>query len=172
MIQIRPIRVSDAHAFREVLDAVCRERRYLATFEAPALEDTRKFVASNVRNKIPQFVAEADGKVVGWCDVIPGKAGRSHVGTLGMGVHRNYRSRRIGVGLLETTLAEARRIGLEKIELSAHASNLVAIALYRKLGFIDEGVRRRGWLVDGIHEDLVLMALDLRAPAIPETTGA
>ena len=78
---------------------------------------------------------------------------------------REYRGRKIGVSLLETTLAEARRIGLEKIELSVHASNLVAIALYRKLGFVEEGIRRRGWRVDGIYEDIVLMALDLSGRA-------
>ncbi len=160
-MKIRPIRNADAPRFREVVDAVCRERKYLATFEAPPLEDTRKFVASNVRNKLPQWVAEADGKVVGWCDVIPGRAGRSHVGTLGMGVLREYRGRRIGVSLLEAVIADSRRIGLGKIELSVHATNLVAIALYRKLGFVEEGVRRQGWLVNGTYEDIVLMALDL-----------
>jgi RimJ/RimL family protein N-acetyltransferase len=39
------------------------------------------------------------------------------------------------------------------------ASNANAIALYRKLGFVEEGVRRRARLLDDRYEDSVEMAL-------------
>jgi RimJ/RimL family protein N-acetyltransferase len=54
-------------------------------------------------------------------------------------------------------------VGLEKIELTVHASNEPAIALYRSLGFEEEGKRRRGWLVDGAYDDIVLLGLDLKS---------
>ena len=98
-MKIRPIRKADAPRFHEMLDAVCKERKYLAAFEAPSPEEVRKFIDLNVREKIPRFFEEVDGRLVGWCDVIPGPVSRSHVGTLGMGVLRDYLGRRIGVGL-------------------------------------------------------------------------
>src|SRR5580704_8669681 len=107
MISIRPIREADAESFRETLDAVCRERKYLARSEAPPLESVRKFVEANVRAAHPQFVAEEGGRVVGWCDALPDqqKFGRAHVAILGMGVLRDYRGQKIGVRLIEAVIA-------------------------------------------------------------------
>jgi ribosomal protein S18 acetylase RimI-like enzyme len=170
MVIIRQIRLTDAEAFREALDKVCRERRYLAAFEAPALEDVQSFIASNVKLGHPQFVAEHTGRVVGWCDAIPGEiaSGTAHVGRLGMGVVPDFRGKRIGLRLLEATIEMAKTSKLEKIELSVYASNIPAIRLYRKLGFEEEGLKKRGRLVDGVYDDVLLLALELnRIEGVP-----
>ena len=166
MITIREIREADAPAFRQALDSVCRERKYLATMEAPPEDRVRTFVTSNVSSGFPQFVAEEDGKILGWCDAIPGDAssGTAHIGRLGMGVIKDYRGKKLGRRLLEATIEKARRIGLEKIELSVYSSNSSAIALYEKQGFAVEGRKKRGRFVDGVYEDVLLMALVLKGP--------
>lgn len=38
------------------------------------------------------------------------------------------------------------------------ASNTAAAALYRKVGFVEEGTRRMAILVDGIYHDEIIMA--------------
>jgi ribosomal protein S18 acetylase RimI-like enzyme len=163
-IMIRLIRETDVPAFHEALDAVCRERKYLAGLEAPPLENVRKFIESNVKSGHPQFVAEADGRIVGWCDAIPGiaSAGTAHVGHLGMGVLDEFRGQKIGQRLLEATIEMAQRIGIEKIELSVYSANAPAISLYRKMGFVEEGRKRQGRLVDGVYDDVLLMALNVK----------
>jgi ribosomal protein S18 acetylase RimI-like enzyme len=162
MTTIRAIAKEDIPAFREVLDSVARERKYLAMLEAPPLDAAQAFIMGIIKAGHAQFVAETDGKIVGWCDAVPGAAGTAHIANLGMGVHRDFRGRGIGRRLLETTIARVRDQGLEKIELQVYASNAAAIALYRKFGFVDEGCRKRGRLVDGVFEDVLLMALDLK----------
>ncbi len=166
MVIIRQIREEDAPAFREVLDNVCRERKYLAQLEAPSLERAQAFVSANVKADRPQFVAEVAGKLVGWCDAIPGDASSTapHVGRLGMGVLKEYRGQGIGRRLIEATIRKAIASGLEKIELTVHALNGPAIALYRGIGFVEEGRKKRSWHVDGIYDDVILMALELRQP--------
>ena len=166
MITIREIRADDVPAFRLALDSVCRERKYLAAMEAPAEDRVRTFVTENVTAGHPQFVAESDGQIVRWCDAIPGEqsAGTAHIGRLGMGVIRSHRGQGIGRRLLGATIGKARRLGQEKIELSVYASNSTAIMLYAKLGFVEEGRKVRGRLVDGVYDDVVLMALWLSEP--------
>jgi ribosomal protein S18 acetylase RimI-like enzyme len=164
MILIRSMREEDAPAFREVLDSVARERRYLGSLEAPPLENIRALVSGVVKAGHAQLVADDEGKIVGWCDALPGSvsAGAAHIARLGMGVHPAYRGRKLGRRLLEATIEKVRQAGLEKIELSVYSSNLPAIALYRKLGFVEEGRKLRGRLIDGIYDDVVLMALRLK----------
>jgi len=167
MITVRLIREEDIPGFREVLDFVARERRYPALVEAPPLESVKGFVGGIIKAGHAQFVALDEGKTVGWCDILPGEAaaGTAHVGRLGTGVHPAYRGQGLGQRLLEAAIARARERGLEKIELTVYSSNLAAIALYRKVGFVDEGCKMRGRVLDGIHDDILLMALDLRKPA-------
>ena len=133
--------------------------------EGPPLESSIKFVAGNVKSGHPQFVAEDEGAIVGWCDAIPGESGRTHIGGLGMGILKDFRGQGIGKRLLQATIDEARRISLEKIELSVYSSNEAAIALYRKAGFVDEGLKKPGRLVEGIYDDVLLMALHLNGEA-------
>jgi ribosomal protein S18 acetylase RimI-like enzyme len=169
MTLVRSIRKEDALGFRAVLDAVARERKFIARFEAPPEEGVRAFVESNVELGHPQFVAEEEGRIVGWCDALPGttSAGTAHIGHLGMGVLKNRRGNGIGGRLIEAAISGAKARGLEKIELSVYSSNQVALALYRSFGFREEGKRLRGRLVDGIYDDVLLMALDLKMPNQP-----
>ena len=161
MIEVRPITNDDIPGFRETLDAVARERRHLAMLEAPSLERMRDFIGHNIAQDHAQFVATDDNRIVGWCDITPGAHGEKHVGRLGMGVVKDYRGRGLGRKLLEATLAKARTKNFEKIELQVYASNAAGCALYRKLGFIEEGCRRRARLVDGVYDDILLLALFL-----------
>jgi RimJ/RimL family protein N-acetyltransferase len=164
MIPIRPIVEADIPSFHQALDSVCRERLYLAMLEAPPIESVRVFVNNILAQGASQFVAVEDRRVVGWCDIVPGEAnlGTAHIGRLGMGVIKSHRGQGLGRRLAEPTLARAREFGLEKIELGVFASNSVAIALYLKLGFVEEGRKRRGRKVDELCDDLVLMALHFK----------
>jgi RimJ/RimL family protein N-acetyltransferase len=158
-IEFRPSTGADAAAFRACLDAVARERRYLALVEAPPIEQVRGFLAAALARGAVQFLALSDGEVVGWCDVTPRDwEGYRHCGTLGMGVLPAYRGRGLGRELLRRTLEAARERGIERVELEVHASNEAAIGLYLRHGFEREGVKRRGRILDGRAEDILCMA--------------
>jgi RimJ/RimL family protein N-acetyltransferase len=162
LIHIRQIQESDAALFRDALDSVCRERRFLARSEAPPLANVQAFVAGNVKRDVPQFVAVEDEQIVGWCDALPGDFGTSHVGRMGIGLRKGYRRRGIGRQLMEATIKKAWELGLEKLELSVYSSNEGAITFYTKFGFEEEGRKKRGRFVDGIYDDVILMALVLK----------
>lgn len=145
--------------FHATLDVVARERKYLAFLEAPPLESTRAFVLGNLAKGAPQFVALAGDEVIGWCDITPiDRPIYAHCGTLGMGLLPSYRGKGHGKALIEAALADAGRIGLTRVELTVHASNARAFALYERVGFQSEGVKRKAFRIDGVYGDEICMA--------------
>jgi ribosomal protein S18 acetylase RimI-like enzyme len=158
--EIIPIAQSDTPAFRECLDRVARERRFLALLEAPALKSMEEFIAEGLRNGVPRVVAKAEGNLVGWCDIQTGwHHTLRHCGSLGMGVLPEFRGQGLGQRLLENCIAIARQAGVTRVELEARSDNERALSLYRRMGFEFEGVKRRGMQVDGEYKDTTAMAL-------------
>lgn len=157
---IRRIRSSDAEAFHACLDAVARERRYLAQTEAPPIERVRQFVAESAAQDAAQYVAVVGEQVVGWCDVFAHWADAlRHVGTLGMGVLPAYRGQGLGRRLLRRTLEHALHRGIFRVALEARADNERAIRLYESVGFRHEGLAPCALRFDGVFYPAVKMAL-------------
>jgi RimJ/RimL family protein N-acetyltransferase len=156
-----PIAPEHIPGFRAAVDAVAREKKYLAFLEAPPLEETTKFVLNNMEQKNPQFVVLSDGDVVGWCDVLCNtkRTVYSHCGTLGIGLLPEFRGQGIGRQLMQTTLDAAWQFGITRIELTVREHNANAIALYKSFGFKIEGLQRNAVRIDGQYQNVYAMAL-------------
>lgn len=158
--RIVPIAEYHIDGFHAAVDSVAREHRYLAFLEAPPMDATRAFVCTNIREGHPQFVAEIDGAVVGWCDIIRrDRPVFHHCGFLGIGILAQYRGLGIGRALMSATIAAAFSRGMSRIELTVRADNDRAISLYRHFGFVTEGHLRHHMLVDGQFHDSLVMSL-------------
>lgn len=159
-ISIEPISESHAEGFHACLDAVAREKRYLAQTEAPPLARVRGFVGESVKADAAQFVALEGGKVVGWCDIFPEWAQTvRHCGSLGMGVLAAYRGQGIGGQLLAACLTKAKSKGITRVTLKVRVDNAGAIRLYERAGFKLEARLRRAMLFDGVYHDELQMSL-------------
>ena len=159
-VEIVAITPDHIDSFHRTLDIVARERRYLAFLEAPPIESTRAWVLGNIEQGCPQLVAVLAGHVVGWCDVTPKpRPVHAKAGVLGMGLLPEFRHQGIGKPLILRTLGAAREFGFHRVELTVRADNANAIELYKKVGFEIEGRQRDAVQVDGVYENLVLMAM-------------
>ncbi|MBR1232334.1 GNAT family N-acetyltransferase [Bradyrhizobium sp. AUGA SZCCT0182] len=158
-IEVRQIREEDIESFHAAIDAVAREHRYLALLEAPPIERATAFVRRNIEKGYPQFVAIADREVIGWCNIPPAsREVMAHVGDLFMGLLPQWRGQGLGERLLRESLVAADAFGYLRIELGVFADNPSAAALYRKAGFVEEGIKRRAILINGVFHDEVIMA--------------
>lgn len=104
-------------------------------------------------NSLARYVvARMDGKVAAyggmWIVLDEG-----HITNIA--VHPDYRGRKIGEKLVQSMLQTARNCGVLNITLEVRASNNIARNLYKKLGFIDSGIRK-GYYSD-TGEDAVIM---------------
>jgi L-phenylalanine/L-methionine N-acetyltransferase len=158
-VTVRKIELEDAEGFWSALDSVAKEKKFVLLTEAPPFEKTRAFVQNNIEKNYAQYIAVSDGKIVGWVDAIPkAHPTMAHVGGLGMGVIAEHRGKGIGRKLLEKAIQHAWDSGLKRLELEVFADNEAAIALYKKHGFIQEGVKRFARAIDGHYQDIVVMA--------------
>jgi len=96
-------------------------------------------------------VAELAGTVVGYLCAWE-VAGELEIQNVVTGVE--FRRRGVAAVLLEELLEYSRRRAVERLLLEVRSGNLAAIALYRRYGFTESGVRR-GYYADG--EDALLM---------------
>ena len=158
---IVPIAEEHIGGFRAVVDAVARERKFLAMLEAAAPDATRAFVRGNIAAGDPQFVVLVEGRVVGWSDLLRDRLRKSmaHVGTFGIGLMPAFRGRGIGRALMTHTIEAGWALGLTRIQLSVRESNRNAIALYEKFGFVREGLHHRAVRIGDTYENTLTMAL-------------
>ena len=159
-VDIRRSVPEDFDSFYDCFAAICRERRYLAVVEPPSKEEARGFIDGARQRGMVQYVASADSRVVGWCDIIPHAwEGFRHSGRLGMGIAPEFRGKGIGRRLMDATIDGAREAGLTRVGLEVFSSNTNAIKLYERYGFEYEGRHRRGRIIDGRVEDVIMMGL-------------
>lgn len=161
-MKIIPIGIEHSEGFYECLDAVAKEKKFLAQTESQPLEKVKGFVKKSVEDDAIQFVAVVNNKVVGWADIFPHWASTlSHRGSLGMGVDYNYRRQGIGEKLLTACLDKAKKKGITRIELETREDNLPSINLYKKLGFSLECVKKNAMKFNGEYFDSLQMSIIL-----------
>jgi putative acetyltransferase len=106
-----------------------------------------------------RLVAEVDGRVVGLLGLEVGRGRAAHSASIGMMVHDDYQGRGVGTALLAAAIDLAERwLGIRRLELDVYADNEPALRLYRKMGFEEEGRKRRCALRDGEWIDDITMA--------------
>ena len=107
------------------------------------------------------LVALADGQVAGYVTLKPATELRASDHVLhvaGLAVDESYRRRGVGRALMDAAIAEATRRGARRLTLRVLGPNVAARRLYEDCGFVDEGVLRGEFQLDGEDVDDVLMA--------------
>ncbi|MGQ9498238.1 MAG: ribosomal protein S18-alanine N-acetyltransferase [Desulfotomaculales bacterium] len=73
-------------------------------------------------------------------------------------VHPTYRGRHIGRALMLELIRRARARGATRVTLEVRPSNTVARNLYKSLGFVEKGIRRKYYQDN--KEDAIIMWLE------------
>lgn len=132
-VEIRPARDDDRRELAELFAAVAEERDGIAA-EPPVDVDVwaARFHLDGM------FAAVDGGRIVGTLHIDRTPFG---FGEIGMFVAADCRDRGVGSALIAAAVDWAREQGLHKLVLGVFPHNDRAIALYRKFGFVDEGLR-------------------------------
>lgn len=118
---------------------------------------TKESFKSELTNGVARYsVMEDNGRAVGyigyWWSFF-------EVQITFIAVHPDYRQQGIAQKLVSHIYEELKEMGVETIQLEVRKSNIPAISLYKKCGFVEVGVRPKYY---GGKEDAVLMDLVIK----------
>ena len=162
-VTVRHAEPGDASLLVELAEAVGAEPQgWLITNGAwrTAGEERRYLRAIRRSAHAAVLVAEApEAGVVGRLSIArdPHPASR-HVADVGLMVAESFRRRGVGRALMEAAEEWAGSIGVRKIELHVFPHNGGALALYERLGYEREGLRRAHYRRGRDFVDAILMA--------------
>jgi RimJ/RimL family protein N-acetyltransferase len=161
-VLVRPAEPGDAAALVELARAVTAEPEgWLLSEEGwrTVAEERRYLRALRRYADAVVLLAEENGSVLGRLsasrDAHPAS---NHVADVGLMVAAGHRRRGIGTALLASVEDWAREVGVRKLELHVFPHNGPAIALYERVGYRREGVRRAHYRRGRELVDAVLMA--------------
>jgi ribosomal-protein-alanine acetyltransferase len=104
-------------------------------------------------------VAELGGKMIGYAVMMQGV---DDAELLDIGIALSRQRQGLGSKLLQAMLAQAQKLGKQRVVLEVRASNAPAIGLYQSIGFVEIGLRRDYYPVENSNrEDAILMGLVL-----------
>jgi ribosomal protein S18 acetylase RimI-like enzyme len=160
MSEIRPTRPDDATAVANCIDTIAKERLYLSSLSGCSREETLTYIEYLERVDGVHLVVAVDDLVIGWCDITPGIFdGLGHVGHLTMGLLKDHRGQGWGKKLLAAALRIAFSKFYERVELYVFASNMRAVEFYRRIGFQQEGVKRKARKLFGKYDDILVLCM-------------
>ena len=114
---------------------------------------SQKSIEDQVNNPHAFFVTAVDEeKILGYGGMHCSR-GECYIDNIAVFGH--HRKKGVGTAIVEALIREAQRRNSEFISLEVRPSNQVAVRLYTRLGFVEEG-RRRNFYTDPTEDALIL----------------
>jgi L-amino acid N-acyltransferase YncA len=106
-----------------------------------------------------RFVADRDGRVVGWIALVPASPRECYLGVAEVSVYVTAEARGQGVGarLLAALVESSERGGIWTLQTGVFPENEPSLALLRQFGFRTVGTRERIGRLHGVWRDTVLV---------------
>ena len=161
-MEIRKIQIEDAKNLLNLLKKLDTETPFLLYEKderKTTIEQQRKNIQEQLERGVLTFVLEDNKKLVGYVFGNIFTANRKkHCMNLAIAILQEYTDKGYGTKLMNTIEEYAINNGITRLELEVAKTNKVAISLYQKTGFEEEGIKRNAFLVNGKYEDELLMA--------------
>lgn len=164
---IREAVIEDAEAMIDYLNKIGGESDFL-TFGSGeisiSVEKERSIIEDSIISDNKLFiVAEINGKIIGNLNFSGGSRPRiKHVGEFGISVLKEYWGFGIGKEIIKYLLNWAKESEIiKKINLKVREDNERGIKLYKSLGFKEEGMVSREFIINGQYYSAIIMGKEI-----------
>ncbi|TCN26140.1 GNAT family N-acetyltransferase [Mesobacillus foraminis] len=162
-MKIREIKKGEAAALVELIKEVEKQSKYMLLEPGERTSGDRELESRIIEMKkvgnSTVFVAEEGNELIGYLMAIGGTAKRNkHSVYLVTGILDEYRGRGIGTELFKHLEEWRRGAEIERLELTVVTLNEAGIRLYKKMGFVVEGTKRKSLCINGEFVDEYYMS--------------
>ena len=156
---IRDAVEADLPVIVQIYNATVPTRMVTAELEPTTVEARLPWFREHSSEHYPFWVAESEGRVIGWLDFKKFLPRCAYRGTAEISVYVDQEFRRRGVGqrLLEHALACAPSLGITALVGLIFGHNESSLSLFQRLGFERWGFFPAVAQLDGVERDLVVM---------------
>lgn len=156
---IRPATVEDARDIVTSVESIIKEGTYLQKEQTRSVEEEQDFILEMQRKGNMYAVIELNGAARGIARVIRGELKmKQHTGLFRTWLSDVAQGKGIGSHIMDYTLKWCNIQQLHKLCLTVFSTNEVAVNLYKKAGFIIEGVQKEQAYIQGQFTDEIWMA--------------
>jgi L-amino acid N-acyltransferase YncA len=162
---IRDAVEADLPAIVQIYNATVPTRMVTAELEPTTVEARLPWFREHSSEQYPFWVAESEGRVIGWLDFKKFLPRAAYRGTVEISVYVDEKFRRRGVGqrLLKQAIARAPSLGITALVGLIFGHNEPSLKLFQRLGFERWGFFPGVAQLDGVQRDLVVMGQYCRA---------
>ena len=156
---IRDAVEADLPAIVEIYNATVPTRMVTAELEPTTVEARLPWFREHSPGQYPFWVAELEGRVIGWLDFKKFLPRCAYRGTAEISVYVDEKFRRRGVGqrLLEQAIARAPSLGITALIGLIFGHNEASLKLFQRLSFERWAFLPAVAQLDGVQRDLVVM---------------
>src|SRR5437588_12955184 len=156
---IRDAVETDLPAIIDIYNATVPTRVVTAELKPTTIEARLPWFREHSPHDYPFWVAESDGRIIGWLDFKKFLPRCAYRGTAEISVYVDQSFRRRGVArrLLEEAIARAPSLGISAMVGLIFAHNEPSLKLFEGLGFERWGLLPRIARLDDIERDLTIM---------------
>lgn len=168
LITIRQAEVDDAEKILACIKTYIPQSDYIPKLEQEirlTIEQEKEWISSFLINDNSLLlIAEYDNKIIGNIDLAGNRRKiMEHTAVIGMGMLKEWRNSGLGTALLKATIEWAKQNPiLELIWLQVYTENELALNLYRKMGFEENGIIKNFFKRGNKYFDNLTMTMSVR----------
>lgn len=166
-LSLRDARELDLPEIVEIYNSTIPSRIVSADTEPVTVEQRTGWFREHDPRRRPLWVAELDGRVVGWLslgDFWDRRPAYNATAEVGIYVKAGHRGRGIGRRLIQEAIERAPALGIETLTAGAFAHNEASLALFERFGFEKWAHFPEVAELDGVNRDLVVLGLRVGGP--------
>ena len=160
LVRLRAIGEEDLPSIHDMFNDPDVQRTISVNWPEPLAGTRQWWEGSRANPTTANFAIDmVAGELVGVCG-LEGIDGAVRSAGLGIWIGRTYWDRGYGTDAVRTLCRFGlREMNLQRVGLAVYDNNPRGVHIYEKVGFKEEGRRRRAHFVDGRHVDVIVMGL-------------
>ena len=167
-VQIREAKTSDAEGLLNTINTYIPQSEYIPLLEEELTQSVKiksEWINSFIiQNNSLLLVAEYEGVIIGNIDLTgSSRKVMQHTALVGMGLLKEWRNTGLGTQLVSALIEWSKLHSvLELLWLQVYTDNELGIGLYKKMGFIENGIIKGFFKQNNQYLDNLTMSLNVK----------